>query len=226
MRTDILFSDKALLELINMHEQLINGVIGKIEDVELNQIIEKCIKLAQDLGLHYGHHAASRRCCSKHLLKTQNNMSIINLKYTYENLVKAIKIISLKAKNNERFIFCTQSKLNTKYENINIINKWIPGMLTNKNYVLKKLDINQNSFFNIIISQNTKSYSVINKEVIKHNELSKNKTIFIGFIDTNISSNNNHNDIIQIIINDDSPFYNYIFAYFIETLINKSIIKT
>ncbi|AOP70467.1 hypothetical protein AB837_00395 [bacterium AB1] len=219
MNLKLLLQNEDLQNLLNNHETLINLIINKKPVSELEEIINTCSEYALALGMQHGHSVFVRKCHSAYISGSKNMISLINIKKTYYSLINAIASIFQKLQNKENIFICTKISLKINKENIYISNRWMPGTLTNSKHVIHNYENLQFKKFGLIISTITISHPVISREVYIMNEKRPHQTKLISIVDTNISVIEEDNNFINIMLNDESPYYNLILSHLLKTIL-------
>ena len=220
------------LDLVSKHTSLMESLIStKTFDYRANpefvQMFDQCIELMDQLGLHYGHFVKSRKCDKSYINKTRYSVNLIDLKKSYENLLKSHILLYQQLLNNKNILFVSKRSYSfledNKIPNICSIKKWIGGTITNSKHVLPsykcKTYDNAYGYMSLIYLLDANSAGILSKEVISYNRISDNKITLHMLTDTNVQFNIAY-EVIPILLNDESPYFKSFVGAAIELLIN------
>jgi hypothetical protein len=215
-----------LTKFINFFSNILNGTVTINSDIYNEQIAELVI-YANEYGIQYGLNHRLRRCNSDFILRTENQINIINLNISFKNLINGLIELQKSIVECKKVFICGSITLKTSITNILHIETWIPGTLTNVQYAIQKYkfgsrfqsskQIVKNSIpVSVIFSLNPKSYNIIIREVL--NILTKEviydvnsgrrrqlNISYIGIIDTNINDKQ-HTNVTNVCLNSYSRY--------------------
>lgn len=227
---DVIFKDPLLIDLITKHRQIFSILVKKeLDDYTLDSecysLANDCIKTLNNLGFQYGHYVRHRKCENKFIQGTGYSLSLINLEFSYKNLVTALIALYKQLVNKKNVLFISKKSFNflkeNKIDHVCYVPKWIGGTLTNGQYVLRsykcKLYSSRVGYISLIFSLNPESSYVLSKEVKIYNENTNKNPVNLFFIsDTNMKFVSGIN-ILSILLNDESPY----FRFFINSVISQ-----